>query len=78
MGTIRTLLLIYTLPLLVAGVLTGCNDEDDGLKTQDHDDNEMMSIIHATSDEMSVMKMSKETDHDFAMTMKVHHQGPLI
>ena len=54
-----------------------CDDDDNGLKTQDHDDNEMMSIMHDMSTEMNSMTMTKDADHDFAMMMKIHHQGAI-
>ena len=54
-----------------------CDDDDNGLKTQDHDDNEMMSIMHDMSTQMDAMTMTKDADHDLAMMMKMHHQGAI-
>lgn len=73
----RTIALIYILPLAFAAALTGCDDDVEGLKTQDHDDNEMMSIMHEMSAEMNAMQMTQDADHDFAMMMQIHHQGAI-
>jgi uncharacterized protein (DUF305 family) len=74
----RTIAFIYILPLVCAITFTGCDDDDDdGLKTQDHDKNEMMLIMHDMSTAMNAMQMTKDADHDFATMMKVHHQGAI-
>lgn len=73
----RKIVLIYIVPLAFAAALTGCDDDVQGLKTQDHDDNEMMSIMHEMSAEMSAMQMAQDADHDFAMMMQIHHQGAI-
>jgi uncharacterized protein (DUF305 family) len=72
----RAMAFTYILPLVCAITFTGC-DDDDGLKTQDHDKNEMMSIMHDMSAEMKVMEMTNDADHDFAAMMKMHHQGAI-
>lgn len=60
----------------LSAVVMSCDDNDDeGLKTQPHDDNEMMAIMHDMSTEMNAMTMTMDADHDFAMMMKMHHQG---
>lgn len=61
----------------LAAVVMSCDGDDKGLKTQSHDDNEMMLIMHEMSAEMRSMTMTKDPDHDFAMMMKVHHQGAI-
>lgn len=73
----RKIALIYILPLAFAAALTGCDDDVEGLKTQDHDDNEMMSIMHEMSAEMNAMQMTQDAEHDFAMMMQIHHQGAI-
>lgn len=68
----------YLLPLVFAAALSGCEDDDvEGLKTQNHDSNEMMSIMHEMSGEMNAMQMTQDADHDFAMMMQMHHQGAI-
>ena len=61
----------------LSAAVMSCDDDDNGLKTQDHDDNEMMSIMHDMSTQMDAMTMTKDADHDFAMMMKMHHQGAI-
>jgi uncharacterized protein (DUF305 family) len=65
----------YMLMLICSVALTAC--DDNGIKTQAHDDNEMMAIMHEMSTEMDAMTMTKDADHDFAMMMKMHHQGAI-
>ena len=68
----------YILMLVCSVVFTACDDDDDnGLKTQPHDDNEMMAITHDMSADMDAMTMTKDADHDFAMMMKMHHEQAL-
>ena len=52
-------------------------DDDDMIKIQEHDQNLMMGIMHATMTKMMNMPMSKDPDDDFAMMMKIHHQGAI-
>lgn len=69
--------IIYLLALFCAITFAGCDDDDKGLETQPHDKNEMMSIMHDMSEEMSAMQMTGDADHDFSMMMKMHHQGAI-
>jgi uncharacterized protein (DUF305 family) len=70
--------LYYMLMLGCSVAFIACDDDDDNvLKTQAHDDNEMMSIMHDMDAEMDEMTMTKDADHDFAMMMKMHHQGAI-
>ena len=70
--------MMYILPLVFAAALLGCEDDEvEGLKTQNHDSNEMMSIMHEMSEEMNAMQMTQDADHDFAMMMQMHHQGAI-
>ncbi|SDL87530.1 Uncharacterized conserved protein, DUF305 family [Daejeonella rubra] len=52
-------------------------DDDNKIKVQDHDQNQMMSIMHSMMTKMMAMPMSKDPDDDFAMMMKMHHQGAI-
>lgn len=62
----------------LSAVAISCDDSDhEGLKTQAHDDNEMMAIMHDMSAEMNAITMTDDADHDFAMMMKMHHQGAI-
>lgn len=67
--------------LAMAGLLLfsqGCSkDNDDMIKIQEHDQNLMMGIMHAMMAKMMTMPMSKDPDDDFAMMMKMHHQGAI-
>lgn len=55
----------------------GCDDDDEGLHTQPHDQNKMMSLMHAMMDAMMAMAMNSEPDIDFARMMVLHHQGAI-
>lgn len=68
---------IHPLALLCAIIFAGCDDDDKGLETQPHDQNEMMSIMHDMSEEMNPMEMTEDADHDFSIMMKMHHQGAI-
>ena len=52
-------------------------DDDDMIKVQEHDQNKMMGIMHTMEDKMMAMQMSMDPDDDFAMMMKMHHQGAI-
>ena len=70
-------LLTVCLFALSAAVMSCDDDDDNGLKTQNHDDNEMMSIMHDMTAQMDAMTMTEDADHDFAMMMKMHHEGAI-
>lgn len=58
--------------------LAGCgDDEDGGLKTQAHDQNKMMAIMHDMMDQMEATPMTGDPDVVFARMMIVHHQGAI-
>jgi len=63
--------------LILLSIASACNDDDNGLKLQSHDNNEMMSIMHAMNDKMDAMQMSGDADQDFANMMILHHQGAI-
>nr|WKN38589.1 DUF305 domain-containing protein [Tunicatimonas sp. TK19036] len=57
--------------------MIACGDEEEGLIVQSHDDNIMMNIMHAMMNKMDSMERTGDPDHDFAMMMKMHHQGAI-
>lgn len=67
--------------LAIAGLLLfsqACSkDDDDMIKIQEHDKNVTMGIMHTMMAKMMAMPMSKDPDDDFAMMMKIHHQGAI-
>lgn len=73
----RKSLLIIVLPLIAMGFWSCDDNDDEGLKIQNHDDNEMMAIMHDMSAEMDAMQMTGDADHDFANMMIMHHQGAI-
>jgi uncharacterized protein (DUF305 family) len=71
---------LLALSLLVGG----CKKDDDdpqptvnGLKVEAHDSNRMMDIMHENMMQMDALTMTMDPDNDFAMMMKVHHQGAI-
>lgn len=65
------------LVLAVASVFAACSKNDDKIKIQSHDQNQMMGIMHEMMAKMDTMKMTKDPDNDFAMMMRMHHQGAI-
>ncbi|PRY34935.1 uncharacterized protein (DUF305 family) [Spirosoma oryzae] len=63
--------------LLMAGTMTACTKNNDGITPQAHDDNVYQQIMHANMTQMNAMKMTGDADHDFAMMMQMHHQGAI-
>ncbi len=66
--------------LAIAILTSGCKKDEmkpEGIIVQAHDDNEMMKVMHTMVKEMHMMKLTGDTDYDFAMMMKGHHQGAL-
>jgi uncharacterized protein (DUF305 family) len=72
--TFKTLALIALL-----GFTTACSDEDDddAVKIQAHDQNQMMTVMHEMMAEMQTMKMTQDPDIDYAEMMKMHHMGAI-
>ncbi|KAA3436004.1 DUF305 domain-containing protein [Rufibacter hautae] len=68
----RWLALLFTTFILVS-----CDNEDEGLEIQPHDQNKMMGIMHAMMEEMEMMPMNSDPDVDFAKMMVMHHQGAI-
>ena len=70
----------FRLLTLAGGLMlvTGCEEDDDnGLQTQPHDQNKMMTIMHAMMDQMEDTPMTGDPDVVFARMMMVHHQGAI-
>lgn len=73
------------LGLLTLGLLAGgCKKDDDdpqptvnGLKVEAHNANRMMTIMHQNMMQMDALTMTMDPDNDFALMMRVHHQGAL-
>jgi len=57
--------------------IASCSIDDDTIKIQKHDNNEMMSIMHNMMDKMMGMQKTNDPDNDFAMMMRTHHQGAI-
>lgn len=60
---------------------TSCKKDDaspSGLQVQAHDQNEMMTIMHDMMHDMHTMSSTMDPDNDFAMMMKMHHQGAIM
>lgn len=68
--------LMLVLPVMCLAVFS-CDDSDEGIKVQDHDKNEFMTIMHEMNAEMDAMEMTGDADHDFASMMVMHHQGAI-
>lgn len=54
-----------------------CSDDDNKIAVQAHDENQMMTIMHAMMDEMHTMKVTQDPDIDYATMMKMHHVGAI-
>lgn len=70
------------LPLLLlaafALLTSACKkNETDGLQVQAHDDNVFMRMMHDMMTQMMAMPKTQDPDNDFAMMMKMHHQGAI-
>lgn len=71
----NTLKMLTLLGLLIFA--QACSKDDDKITIQEHDKNQMMTIMHQMMDKMNAMQMSKDPDNDFAMMMMMHHQGAI-
>lgn len=63
--------------LVIAGFFAACKKDNNEIKIQNHDQDQMMSIMHQMMAKMDTMKMTKDPDNDFAMMMRMHHQGAI-
>lgn len=64
--------IIYTIALII--VITSCKDDK---VEYDNSNSPLMQIMDSMSEKMDAMTMTKDPDHDFAMMMKLHHQGAI-
>lgn len=58
-------------------VVNACKKDNNGLVLQAHDQNQMMAIMHQMMAKMDTMKLTKDPDNDFALMMRMHHQGAI-
>jgi len=58
-------------------ILACSKDDDNKIKIQPHDDNQMMAIMHQMMSEMMAVQPSNDPDNDFATMMRLHHQGAI-
>jgi uncharacterized protein (DUF305 family) len=60
---------------LTTTIIISCNNQDDpGIKTQSHDQNEAMSMLHSMLDEIDSIHLLSNPGEDFARIMQVHHK----
>lgn len=74
----KTLLKIAVLPVLLL-MIQACSKEDNTNKitVQEHDKNQMMTLMHQMMTKMEAMTMTMDPDQDFAAMMKMHHEGAI-
>jgi len=66
-----------TLLATVAIAFLSCSKDDDTIKIEEHDKNTMMGIMHEMMDNMHAMQFTKDPNIDFAMMMRMHHEGAI-
>ncbi|MFD2963946.1 MULTISPECIES: DUF305 domain-containing protein [Olivibacter] len=66
-----------TLTALTVFTFSSCSKDDDTIKIEEHDKNMMMDIMHEMMDNMNAMQFTKDPDIDFAMMMRMHHEGAI-
>lgn len=67
---------MYLIGVLTLAFMISCSKDDgDGILIQDHDDSEMMSILHSMMRSMDSLTLTNDPDNDFASMMKVHLSG---
>ena len=67
---------MFIIGVFIVIIMISCNKDDgDGILIQDHNDSEMMSILHSMMRSMDSLTMTNDPDNDFARIMKVHHKG---
>ena len=64
--------IIYTIALIA--VIASCKEDK---MDYNNSDSPLMQIMQSMSEDMNTMTMTKDPDHDFAMMMKLHHQGAI-
>jgi uncharacterized protein (DUF305 family) len=65
------------LALLGLSLATTACKKEEGLQVQPHDQSTLMTIMHNMMKDMSAMTPTGDPDNDFAMMMKMHHQGAI-
>jgi uncharacterized protein (DUF305 family) len=55
----------------------GMNDKNMEMKGMDMKGMDMKSMMKSNDDKMAAMKMTGNADVDFAMMMRIHHQGAI-
>lgn len=70
-------LIKLSLLLAIVGIMASCKKDSNEIKIQSHDQNQMMAIMHQMMSKMDTMKLTKDPDNDFAMMMRMHHQGAI-
>lgn len=69
---------LIKLAMITAAVGFGsCKKDNNTIKIQAHDQNQMMGIMHQMMAKMDTMKVTKDPDNDFALMMRIHHQGAI-
>ena len=68
---------LLALALAFTTLTSSCDKDEDGLELQAHDDNVFMRMMHAMMTQMEAMPKTQDPDNDFAMMMKMHHQGAI-
>jgi len=77
---LRSLRLPLLAAVLAVGALSSCKKDDTtpaGLQVQPHDQSALMTIMHNMMKDMGMMTPTGDPDNDFAMMMKMHHQGAI-
>lgn len=73
----KTMKIATLVALLTAIIFNGCRKSDNNVFVQQHDQNTMMKTMHQMMDSMNMMQMTNDPNIDFAMMMKMHHQGAI-
>lgn len=69
---------LIKLAMITAAVGFGsCKKDNNTIKIQAHDQNQMMGIMHQMMAQMDTLKLTKDPDNDFALMMRIHHQGAI-
>lgn len=69
---------VFLTGVLLVSVLFSCEDkEEGGNNSQNHDNNKMMSVLHAMNKSLDSLTMTLDPDNDFAMMIRVHHKGAI-
>lgn len=69
---------LIKLAMITAAVGFGsCKKDNNTIKIQAHDQNQMMGIMHQMMAKMDTLKLTKDPDNDFALMMRIHHQGAI-